>query len=348
MAINKNAVKAVIEKAIKAKRSALTADECKKICAAYDIPLPRDGLATSGDKAASLAKRLGFPVVMKIQSGDILHKTDAGGVIVGVNSAAEAKKAYNTILKNAKAYNKKARIDGVQVQKMLSSQGAQEVLVGAVTDPSFGKLVAFGLGGVLVEIMKDITFRLAPATKKDAMSMLQGIQGAEILKGVRGADAGRPSGARHDHPERVEAGLRLPGDRGDGPQPDLRAQKGRDRCRRAHSPRPQAEARALPPVAASHPGRDEAHHEPGFRGGHRRVGRRRQDRQLGHEESDQRRLQGKDLSDQSARRRSARLQVLQEREGHSGHGRRRRLRHPGEVRHRGARGSRPEERFRAR
>jgi acetyl coenzyme A synthetase (ADP forming)-like protein len=188
MALNKKAVKAVIEKAIKAKRSVLTADECKKICTAYDIPLPRDGLATSGDKAASLAKRLGFPVVMKIQSEDILHKTDAGGVIVGVNSTADAKKAYNTILKNARAYNKKARIDGVQVQKMLSSHGAQEVLVGAVTDPSFGKLVAFGLGGVLVEIMKDITFRLAPATKQDAASMLQGIQGAEILKGVRGSD----------------------------------------------------------------------------------------------------------------------------------------------------------------
>jgi acetyl coenzyme A synthetase (ADP forming)-like protein len=188
MAINKKAVRSILDKAVKAKRSVLTADECKKVCAAYDIPLPRDGLAISGDKAASLAKRLGFPVVMKIQSEDILHKTDAGGVIVGVNSAAEAKKAYNTILKNAKAYNKKARIGGVQVQKMLSSAGAQEVLVGAVTDPSFGKLVAFGLGGVLVEIMKDITFRLAPTTKSEAASMLQGIQGAEILRGVRGAD----------------------------------------------------------------------------------------------------------------------------------------------------------------
>jgi acetyl coenzyme A synthetase (ADP forming)-like protein len=188
MAINKKAVRSVLDKAIKAKRSALTAEECKKICAAYDIPLPRDAMATSADKAASAAKRLGFPVVMKIQSEDILHKTDAGGVVVGVGSAADAKKAYNTILKNARAYNKKARIDGVQVQKMLSSDGAQEVLVGAVTDPSFGKLVAFGLGGVLVEVMKDVTFRLAPASKADALSMLQGIQGAEILKGVRGSD----------------------------------------------------------------------------------------------------------------------------------------------------------------
>jgi acetyl coenzyme A synthetase (ADP forming)-like protein len=188
MAINKNAVRSVLDKAIKAKRSALNADECKKICAAYEIPLPRDAMATSASKAAAAAKRLGFPVVMKIQSEDILHKTDAGGVVVGVSSAAEAQKAYNTILKNAKSYNKKARIDGVQVQKMLSSAGAQEVLVGAVTDPSFGKLVAFGLGGVLVEVIKDITFRLAPTARKDAASMLQDIQGAEILKGVRGSD----------------------------------------------------------------------------------------------------------------------------------------------------------------
>ena len=188
MAFNKKAVRTVLDKAIKAGRSALSAAECKKICSAYDIPLPRDGMAASADKAAALAKRLGFPVVMKIVSEDILHKTDAGGVVVGVTSAAQAKQAYNDIVKNALKYNKKARIDGVQVQKMLPSDGAQEVIVGAVTDPSFGKLVAFGLGGVLVEVMKDITFRLAPASRSDANSMLNGIEGAEMLKGVRGSD----------------------------------------------------------------------------------------------------------------------------------------------------------------
>ncbi|MEM9684307.1 MAG: acetate--CoA ligase family protein, partial [Pseudomonadota bacterium] len=187
MAINKKAVRTVIDKAIKAKRSALNAAECKRICSAYEIPLPRDGMAKSAAQAASIGKRLGFPVVMKIQSEDILHKTDAGGVVVGVQSASEARKAYNAILKNAKSYNKKANIDGVQVQKMLSSDGAQEVLVGAVTDPSFGKLVAFGLGGILVEVMKDVTFRLAPTTRRDAASMLNDIQGAEVLKGVRGS-----------------------------------------------------------------------------------------------------------------------------------------------------------------
>jgi acetyl coenzyme A synthetase (ADP forming)-like protein len=123
---------------------------------------------------------------MKIVSPDILHKTEAGGVVVGIPNAQEASKAYQTIIENAKKYKADATILGVQVQQMI--QGGQEVIIGAVTDPSFGKLVAFGLGGVLVEVLKDITFRLAPATKADALSMLDGIKAAEMLKGVRGSD----------------------------------------------------------------------------------------------------------------------------------------------------------------
>src|SRR5213076_1702963 len=137
-------------------------------------------------EASQLAAKMGFPVVMKIVSPDILPKTEAGGVIVGVKSADEAGKAYDTILANAKKYKADAKIDGVQVQQML--KGDQDVIVGAVTDGSFGKLVAFGLGGVLVEVLKDITFRLAPATKADALSMLDGIQAHEMLHGVRGGD----------------------------------------------------------------------------------------------------------------------------------------------------------------
>ena len=186
MAYNKKAVRAVLDRARKARRSALNAPECTRICRAYGIPVPRDGLATSAAQAASMAGRMGFPVVMKIVSNNILHKTEAGGVIVGVKSAAQAHAAYGTILKNARRYKRNADITGIQVQKMMG--GGQEVIVGAVTDPSFGKLVAFGLGGVLVEVMKDITFRLAPAGKRDAMSMINGIQAAEMLKGVRGGD----------------------------------------------------------------------------------------------------------------------------------------------------------------
>lgn len=189
MAYNKKAVRTVIDKARQAKRAALSAEDCKKVCAAYGIPVPRDGIAGAAEKAVGLAKRLGYPVVLKIVSEDILHKTEAGGVLVGLENASQVRQAYNTIIRNARKYNKKAKIDGVQVQKMLSPDGAQEVIVGAVTDPSFGKLVAFGLGGVLVEVMKDITFRLAPASRSDAKSMLNSIDGAEVLRGVRGSDA---------------------------------------------------------------------------------------------------------------------------------------------------------------
>ena len=173
--------------AVKAEgRTALTAPEGKLVCEAYGIPVPKEGVAKSAAEAATMATGMGFPVVLKIVSPEILHKTEAGGVLVGVKSADEAQKGYDTIIANAKKYNAKATILGVQVQQMLA--GGQEVIIGAVTDPVFGKLVAFGLGGVLVEVLKDITFRLAPATKDDALSMLDGIAAAQILKGVRGGD----------------------------------------------------------------------------------------------------------------------------------------------------------------
>ncbi len=187
MSNKKTIVRTVLDKVRADKRTALTAPEGKEVCDAYDIPVPKEGLATSAKEAAKLAKKMGFPVVLKIVSPDILHKTEAGGVIVSLNKPAEVEKAYAKIIKNAKAYKKNAKIFGVQVQQMLTQGTAQEVIIGAVTDPSFGKVVAFGLGGVLVEILKDVTFRLAPATQQEALSMLDGIAAAQILRGVRGA-----------------------------------------------------------------------------------------------------------------------------------------------------------------
>jgi acetyl coenzyme A synthetase (ADP forming)-like protein len=186
MSHSKDAVRKILD-AVKAdKRTSLTAPEGKLVCDAYGIPVPKEGVATSAADAAKIAAGMGFPVVMKIVSPDILHKTEAGGVVVGVKTAADAEKAYADILANARKYKSDAKIEGIQVQQMLL--GGQEVIIGAVTDGSFGKLVAFGLGGVLVEVLKDITFRLAPATKQDALSMLDGIQAHEMLKGVRGSD----------------------------------------------------------------------------------------------------------------------------------------------------------------
>ncbi|CAM3707063.1 acetate--CoA ligase family protein [Kibdelosporangium persicum] len=123
---------------------------------------------------------------MKIVSPDILHKTEAGGVLVGVADADGARSGYDQIIANAKNYKADAQIDGVQVQQMVG--GGQEVIIGATTDPTFGKVVAFGLGGVLVEVLKDVTFRLAPVSQDEALSMLDGIAAAEVLKGARGAD----------------------------------------------------------------------------------------------------------------------------------------------------------------
>ena len=186
--VDQAAVRAVLDRVKADKRSALSAPEAKQVADAYGLPVPQEGLATSADEAAQLAAKMGFPVVLKIVSPEILHKTEAGGVLVGVEDAAAVRTGFDTIVGNAKKYDPKARISGVQVQQMLPT-GAQEVIVGAVTDQSFGKLIAFGLGGVLVEVLKDVTFRLAPATREDALSMLDGIQAAEMLKGVRGGAA---------------------------------------------------------------------------------------------------------------------------------------------------------------
>jgi acetyl coenzyme A synthetase (ADP forming)-like protein len=186
MSNSKDAVRKILDSVKADKRTSLTAPEGKLVCDAYGIPVPKEGVAKSATEAAKIATDMGFPVVMKIVSPDILHKTEAGGVMVGVKTAADVEKNYAAILANARKYKSDARIEGIQVQQMLL--GGQEVIVGAVTDGSFGKLVAFGLGGVLVEVLKDITFRLAPATRQDALSMLDGIQAHEMLKGVRGSD----------------------------------------------------------------------------------------------------------------------------------------------------------------
>ncbi|WP_030560844.1 acetate--CoA ligase family protein [Streptomyces aureocirculatus] len=169
-------------------RAALTAPEAKVLADAYGIAVPGEELARDVEEAVACAARFDGPVVMKIVSPDILHKTEAGGVVVGVAGAADVRAAFHRIVTAARAYAPAAHIEGVQVQELLpSGPAAQEVIVGAVTDPTFGKVVAFGLGGVLVEVLKDVTFRLAPVDADEAVSMLDSIRAAEVLRGVRGA-----------------------------------------------------------------------------------------------------------------------------------------------------------------
>ena len=189
MAHSKDAVRKILD-AVKAdKRTSLTAPEGKLVCDAYGIPVPKEGVATSAAEAAKIASAMGFPVVMKIVSPDILHKTEAGGVVVGVNTAADAEKAYADILSNAKKYKADAKIEGIQVQQMLL--GGQEVIIGAVTEArSFRQAGApFGLGGVLVEVLKDITFQ--PSTRHQAGRAVDARRHPgpmEMLKGVRGSE----------------------------------------------------------------------------------------------------------------------------------------------------------------
>jgi acetyl coenzyme A synthetase (ADP forming)-like protein len=183
---DKDAVRDVLDKALAEGRDSLTAPEGRRVCEAYGIPTPGEGLASTADDAVRLAAELGGKVVLKIVSPDILHKTEAGGVKVGVSGDDAVRAAFDEIVANAKAYKADAAIDGVQVQQMLA--GGQEVIIGATTDPTFGKVVIFGLGGVLVEVLKDATFRLAPVDTDTARGMLDDIQAAEVLKGARGAE----------------------------------------------------------------------------------------------------------------------------------------------------------------
>lgn len=182
------AVENVLAKVRAEGRSSLTAPEGKRVCDAYGIATPAEALAKSSEGAVAFAEEIGYPVVLKIVSPDILHKTEAGGVLVGLRNSSEVAEGYRTIIDNARNHKADAEITGVQVQQQLpTGNDVHEVIVGAVTDETFGKIVAFGLGGVLVEVLKDVTFRLAPTSTSEALSMVNGIAAAEILHGVRGA-----------------------------------------------------------------------------------------------------------------------------------------------------------------
>jgi acetyl coenzyme A synthetase (ADP forming)-like protein len=184
---DRDAARAVLDRARAEGRDSLTAPEGKALADAYGIPVPGEALAHDADEAVSLAVELGLPVVAKIVSPDILHKTEAGGVKVGLSTPDEVAAAYARIIDNARAYDPEARVEGVQIQQMVG--GGLEVLIGATTDPTFGKIVVFGLGGVLVEVLKDVAFRLAPVSTADALAQIGGIKAAQVLDGVRGGAA---------------------------------------------------------------------------------------------------------------------------------------------------------------
>jgi acetyl-CoA synthetase (ADP-forming) len=175
----------IINQAKKEGRKALLEPEAKIICAEYGIKVNKFNIATNGKEAIEQAEQIGFPVVLKIISPDIIHKSDAGGVKVNLKTAAEVEAAFNTIMENAKKYKADAKIVGVLIQEM-APQGT-EVIIGAVKDPQFGQTVMFGLGGIFVELLKDVSFRVAPLTKEDAKEMITNLKAFPLLNGYRGS-----------------------------------------------------------------------------------------------------------------------------------------------------------------
>jgi len=162
----------------------LTEHQGKELLRLYGIPVTKREVATSEKHAVRFAEEIGYPVVLKIDSPDILHKTEAGGLKLNIGNRDELVAAYNEVLENARTYDPKAHINGVLIEEMIS--GGTEVIVGVKNDPLFGPTVMFGLGGIFVEILKDVSLRVAPLTREDALAMIQEIKGFKVLSGARG------------------------------------------------------------------------------------------------------------------------------------------------------------------
>jgi acyl-CoA synthetase (NDP forming) len=175
----------IIEKARKGGRTLLTEIEAKQLLRGAGIHVVETRLATSKEEAVAMSAQLGFPVVMKIASADVVHKSDAGGVKVGLKTRAQAGRAYAEIMRSINQAFPDARVEGVSVQTM-APMGV-EVIIGMSKDPQFGPVLMFGLGGVLVEILKDVSFRIVPLQPRDAGEMIREIKGFPLLQGYRGS-----------------------------------------------------------------------------------------------------------------------------------------------------------------
>jgi acetyltransferase len=182
--VDEGAARRIIAQVRSEAERGVTEVESKAIFEAYGLPVAYTRLAEDEDRAVRLAETIGYPIVMKIISPDILHKSDAGGVKVNINGVDEVREAYAEIIANAKAYDASAEIHGVAIQQM--APWGTEVILGSVNDPTFGPTVMFGLGGIFVEILKDVTFRVAPVSSDQAYKMFSDINGAPILEGARG------------------------------------------------------------------------------------------------------------------------------------------------------------------
>ena len=182
--VNKAKVQKIFDKVKKDGRQNLLEEEGQQVLRAYGMPLPKSSLAKTEEDAVRLAKKIGYPIVMKIASPQIIHKSDAGGVRVNLTDDAGVKSAFREITSNAKKYDKSAEIKGVLIVEMV--QGGKELIIGSKLEPGFGPVVMLGMGGIYVEVLKDVTFRLAPLTDREADGMISSIKTQKLLQGVRG------------------------------------------------------------------------------------------------------------------------------------------------------------------
>lgn len=173
----------IVEAARRAGRTLLSEVESKQLLEEAGIPVVPTRLATSRAEAVRIAQEIGLPAVLKVVSPDITHKSDVGGVKVGLETAGQVRSAYDSIMSSSRAAAPTASIEGVSVQSM--AEPGVEVIVGATRDPQFGHVVMFGLGGVLVEMLRDVSMRLVPVEARDARSMIREIKGLPLLQGYR-------------------------------------------------------------------------------------------------------------------------------------------------------------------
>ena len=192
--VDKEKASKVFDKVKEEGRTNLLEEEGLEILSAYGFPLPKSILAKTEDEAVEAANKIGYPTVMKIASPQIVHKSDAGGVKVNLSSDKEVRDAFKVIVDNAKKYDSKAEIKGVLIVEMV--KGGKEMIIGSKLEPGFGPVVMLGMGGIYVEILKDVTFRLAPFTDQEANDMISSIKTKKLLEGVRGekpSDVGKLS-----------------------------------------------------------------------------------------------------------------------------------------------------------
>lgn len=176
----------IIRRVLGENRNSLLESEAKELCTYYGLPVPRYKMATTTEEALKGAKEIGYPLVMKVLSKDIVHKSDAGCVFLGIKSDEEIENAFNIIMANALQAYPNAEIKGVILEEMLPK--GIELAVGAIRDPEFGPTVMFGLGGIFIEVMNDVTFRVAPITKDEAKKMMKEVKGYRLLEGYRGQE----------------------------------------------------------------------------------------------------------------------------------------------------------------